>query len=85
MFLAPSSAVHDERTGVSYGEIREMAIDSVRAGGEGTAGVEFAVTLSAYGRRNNLHRLEQDVLLDAMRESRCSVLPGNAQMCFSAR
>ena len=40
MFLAPSSAVHDERTGISYGEMREMAIDSVRAGGgEGTAGV----------------------------------------------
>ena len=33
MFLAPSSAVHDERTGISYGEMREMAIDSVRAGG----------------------------------------------------
>ena len=40
MFLPPSSAVHDEHTGISYGEMREIAIDSVRAGGgEGTPGL----------------------------------------------
>jgi hypothetical protein len=33
MFLPPSNAVHDESTGISYGQMREMAIDSVRAGG----------------------------------------------------
>ena len=40
MFLPPSNAVHDESTGISYGQMREMAIDSVRAGGgEGTPGL----------------------------------------------
>lgn len=40
MFLPPSSAVHNASTGISYGEMREMAIDSVRAGGgEGSPGL----------------------------------------------